>query len=405
MKIGIISPSLRFGGAERVASQLMGYLAERHECYSILFDSADRAFPVKGNLIDLNLPEPGRKSLPIRLKNTLRAVSKLSALKRDLNLDVAVSFLEPANIPNVLAKGPDRTRTILTIHEDKGHPESHALQRRISDFMIRRVYGQADRIITVSQGSRKTLIDRYHLKESLITVIYNPVDIDSMRALADESLAPWEEEMVRPPTIVSLGRLTLAKGHWHLIRAFTQIRQAVPEARLVLLGDGELKGQLMHLAKALGLSGSVFFPGFQSNPFKFVSRASVCAFSSLWEGFGNAICESLGLGIPVVSTDVRSGPREILAPDTDFQTSASDIEWSKFGVLVPAPEGKRASCYSPNLPLTRSEGLLAGAVIRLLTESKLAQAYSRQGPARANDFQAQTLLPQYEKVLQEVVDG
>lgn len=93
---------------------------------------------------------------------------------------------------------------------------------------------------------------------------------------------------------------------------------------------------------------------------------------------------SLACGVPVVSTDCRSGPREILAPDTDFRKQVKDeIEFAKYGVLVPVPDGK---WRGPDEPLTKEEKLLAEAILRLLGNEALRAEYITRAEKRIKDF-------------------
>jgi glycosyltransferase involved in cell wall biosynthesis len=404
MKIGILTLSLKRGGAERVASLVGTFLSRRHEVYTILFDTTGQAdYPAGGSLVSLNLPEPaGRKPLP-RLFNTFRAIPRLRRLKRELKLDVVLSFLEPANIPNVLSK-IDGCKTVLAVTEDKSYTHINDLQRRLTDFLIRRLYPKADRIFSASKGAGRTLSEKFHVPPEKIRTIYNPVDLAAVSELAGRDCTLCEKnetckKIFDGPVVLSAGRLTLPKGHWHLIRAFHEVRKTLPNAKLVILGDGELKEVLVSLVSALGLSDVVFFPGYQVNPFCYMKRASVFVLSSLWEGFGNVILESLAVGLPVISTDIRSGPREILAPETDSDHVAREIETATFGLLVPPLDGR---FYSASDPLTASERFLSDAIIKMLTDHDLARNFSARGFKRAADFRTDLLLPEYDSGLSDL---
>ena len=106
------------------------------------------------------------------------------------------------------------------------------------------------------------------------------------------------------------------------------IREYTP-SKLIILGDGELSDDLIKLSGNLGLktfslignvqvddSHDVYFFGFQENPFKFISKSKLFLLSSLYEGFPNVIVEAMACGIPIISSDCKSGPREILTEDS-----------------------------------------------------------------------------------------
>ena len=108
--------------------------------------------------------------------------------------------------------------------------------------------------------------------------------------------------------------------------------KAIADEKLIILGQGELNDDLRSLANELGLCDNVIFLGFKANPFKYMKRADMLVLSSLREAFGNVLVEAMACEIPVISTDCRSGPREIIAPNTDVKQSTQEIEYGKYGV-------------------------------------------------------------------------
>ena len=115
------------------------------------------------------------------------------------------------------------------------------------------------------------------------------------------------------------------KNHALLLRAFALLER--PDARLMLLGNGELEPDLRRLAAELGIADRVIFAGFHPDPTPFYRTADLFVLSSDYEGFGNVIVEALACGTPVVSTDCPSGPAEILAD-------------GEFGALVPVGDAQ-----------------------------------------------------------------
>jgi glycosyltransferase involved in cell wall biosynthesis len=400
MNIGILTLSLKRGGAERVASLVSRYLAERHKVYTILFDTtAGLDYPAGGEVIDLKLAEPKGRNPLARLVNTTFAIPRLRRLKCQLNLDVMLSFQDPANISNVLAQTPE-CKTVLGVHEDKSYNQVRDFQRCGTEFLIRKLYRRADLLIAASSGAGQTMAEKFGVPAEKIRVIYNPVDPEEIRKRSEEPISGPCEFLNSPqgPIVMAVGRLTRAKGHWHLIRAFKRVREAVPNAKLVILGDGELSDYLIDLTKKLGLSDCIFFPGFKPNPFQYLRQADIFVLSSLWEGFGNVILESLAAGAPVISTDVRSGPREILAPEDSYYRTIAEPQYAKYGVLVPRLDG---AFHLAEEPLTAAESMLAETIVKLLTESQLARTYREAGIVRARDFSTDRLLAIYEQTLKD----
>ena len=96
-----------------------------------------------------------------------------------------------------------------------------------------------------------------------------------------------------------------------LIRAFRSVRDKV-EARLIILGEGSQRRELLKAADALGLRDDVDLVGFKTNPYGYMNHANVFALASWYEGLPNVLIQALAFGTPVVATDCPSGPREIL---------------------------------------------------------------------------------------------
>ena len=150
-----------------------------------------------------------------------------------------------------------------------------------------------------------------------------------------------------------------------MIRAFGIVKED-RAARLLILGEGSEKNRLLAFVRELGLEGSVEFGGFVLNPHAFISRASVLALSSRWEGFGNVLVEALAAGTPVVSTGCPGGQREIL-------------DSGRFGKLVPVGD----------------PGAFAGAILETLDDPPEGSPLTD----RAKDFSIDTITSRYMEVI------
>jgi glycosyltransferase involved in cell wall biosynthesis len=176
---------------------------------------------------------------------------------------------------------------------------------------MRLFYGKVNRIVAVSQGVARDIIAITGLPAERITVVRNPAITPQLYLNARAPLDhPWFSGR-KIPVIMGVGRLTEQKDFKTLIRAFAILRTR-QHCRLVILGEGRQRPELVDLASDLAVEEDVSLPGFVHNPYCYLSRSSLFVLSSRWEGSPNVLTESLALGIPVVSTDCRSGPREIL---------------------------------------------------------------------------------------------
>src|SRR5690606_7355967 len=121
---------------------------------------------------------------------------------------------------------------------------------------------------------------------------------------------PWAQAG-DSPIILGVGRLSAQKDFPTLLRAFSRVRTLRP-ARLAILGEGPARTELEELARQLDCEDDVLLPGFQNNPFSWMTSSRVFVLSSLWEGLPGALVQAMACGVPVISTDCNSGPAEIL---------------------------------------------------------------------------------------------
>jgi glycosyltransferase involved in cell wall biosynthesis len=232
-------------------------------------------------------------------------------------------------------------------------------------WLAKQFYRKADCIIAVSEGVADDLVSVAGLARSEIRVIYNPVVTPELVARAEEPLVhPWLVPGAAP-VVLGAGRLSPQKDFATLLRAFAQVRAARP-VRLIILGEGELRGQLEAQAAALGVSEDIQFPGFVDNPYAYMRRAGVFVLSSAWEGFGIVLVEAMACGAPVVSTDCPVGPAEIL-------------DGGRYGPLVPVGDG----------------GALAQSILSMLDRPMDPERLR----ARAGDFALDKIGRQYLEVL------
>ncbi|WP_258868042.1 glycosyltransferase [Alkalilimnicola ehrlichii] len=209
---------------------------------------------------------------------------------------------------------------------------------------MRQLCRQADGLIAVSAGVADSISAISGIPATRIAVAPNPVISPDLYAQASKAPSHrWLQEG-DSPVIVGMGGLRKQKDFATLIRAFAQLRAHKP-CRLLIIGQGRQQGRLQALAYELGVAEDVDLPGFVERPYADLSRATVFALSSLWEGSPNALTEAMALGVPVVATDCPSGPRELL-------------DNGRYGPLVPPadPQAMAAAldhCLTSPLPAHR----------------------------------------------------
>jgi glycosyltransferase involved in cell wall biosynthesis len=178
-------------------------------------------------------------------------------------------------------------------------------------YLLSAARSQLDHIVATSRGSADDMADLLQIDRSAVSVLFNPAVDDDVGAKGAEPVAHRWIGVGGPPVIVCVARLAPQKALDVLLKAFAAVVR-VRDARLIVLGEGPDRAKLQRLAEELEVADKVDLHGAVLNPYAFLAKADLFALSSEFEGFANVIVEALACGCPVVSTDARSGPREIL---------------------------------------------------------------------------------------------
>ena len=400
VKLYFLINSLAGGGAEKVAVRLSEHLPMS------AFILLERDIKYKTDKPIFFLSNHSTKTSPIvkTLSIPIYAYKLSDFIEKN---SLVVSFLERANFVNIISKLFKKHKAIISVRMDQ--QTGHVGLRKLNKLLVRILYPKADLIIAVSYGVKESLIN-LGIQEEKIKVIYNPYPIDEIRELVKEPLGSYEE-IFKHPVLITAGRLTKQKGQWYLLRIFKALKEKHKDLKLVILGEGELKNYLVKLSEELGLktyvwdrdalseSFDVYFLGFQKNPFKFIARSKLFVFPSLWEGFPNALVEAMACGVPVVSSDCRSGPREILAPNTDFNYQTQKPEFAEYGVLMPVFEVKYKTA---NEPLEEKEMMWVKTIDKLLEDKSVRKNYSEKAKQRAEDFRIEKIVEKWKEIIYDV---
>jgi glycosyltransferase involved in cell wall biosynthesis len=306
-RVAIFLPSLGGGGAERAMVNLANGMHELG-C-QVDFVVATATGPYQCEL------EAGIRLVDLQARRVLQALPGLVRYLRSRRPVCLYSALDHANLVALWARGLARTRTRVvlglrnTLSQER--MEDHGLKMRSIVALARRFYPGADGFVAVSRGVAEDAAATIGLCRDRIIVIPNPVLTPDLAQKAAEPLDhPWFGAG-EPPVILACGRLAPQKDLPTLLAAFAEVRRRRP-ARLVILGEGELRGALQRRAEVLAIADDVAMLGFDPNPFRYMARARVFALSSIHEGSPNVLVQALACGCRVVATDCPGGPRDIL---------------------------------------------------------------------------------------------
>lgn len=296
------------GGVERVTLNLLEGLSMQPDVEVDFLLVVGR----RGTVPDV--PWPNIRVIRLGVRHSQLAIPALVRYLRTERPEVLMvakdRAIRAAIVAHRLARVP--TRLVGQLHMNmQGYLKGKSfMTRALRLWPMQILFASLNRIIGVSEGVVKDTLEITGLPRDRVVAIQNPVITPALDRQAAEPLDhPFARENL--PLILGAGRLTPEKDFKTLIRAFARLRAGQP-CRLIILGEGPLRGELEAEAKTLGVSEAVDFPGHTTNPFPFMKRAALFVMSSAWEGSGNVLVEALALGTPSVSTDCPFGPAETL---------------------------------------------------------------------------------------------
>lgn len=366
IKLLLVLPSMEFGGIERTTINLLRNIKKVQTAVVLHRRIEHRFYGINCKIYRFEDFGAFNPTLSIRsIYAYSKAIKEISVLE---NSDIVLGIMQFAPIYVCFAKDLFFMKSKVLISYRGVVSEYFRIvpfniwARLLVRFSIRRASG----IIVPSEGVKRDLIAHFGATESNTRVIYNGIDLDFVRIASKETInlnkdCPW---------IATSARLdTVQKDFLTLLKAFRIVRDSL-KARLLIIGDGPQREEILSWIKEMSLQGDVLLLGFQENPFKYISKADVFVLSSFVEGFGNVIVEAMALGIPVISSNCPSGPGEIITHGLN-------------GLLVPVKDHETMAHY----------------ILDILTNTDLRNRLSLEGFKRSEDFSSEKMANEYEKVL------
>jgi glycosyltransferase involved in cell wall biosynthesis len=262
----------------------------------------------------------------------------------------------------------------LVLHEHFADPRLPAYQA-VADRLLARL---TDRAIAVSRSTQTFLIERRFVPPDRVRLIYNGAPLDEFGPAGSERARRVRRGLGIPadaPVVGSIGRLNAQKGHRYLVEATPRLLRALPEARVLVVGDGDLSDALREQASLLGVADHVVFAGHRTDVPDLLAAIDVFCVSSLYEGTPLALFEAMAAARAVVSTSV-DGCREVL-------------EDGITGLLVPPGDA----------------GALADALARVLGDADLRERLGRRALEASRRYDVRACVEQMEALYDEVLGG
>lgn len=292
MKVDFYISSLSGGGAEKVLVTLAENFAQRNNEVSIFsLEKRPQFYQVSERVLLEKITQ----------EEAQRKLSDYKAIRHRIkkrNADVVISFLSRCNLLVLLGSSLRRQKVIVC---DRNNPLKEHSKYIFGVSCL--IYSVAKGIV-VQTNQIKSYYPRFLQKK--IIVLENPLDTEKLDAQCAG------REIVQENTIISMGRLEPQKDYDTLIRAFAHIHSSWRDWKLHIFGIGNQKERLQKLIDELGLTDSVILCGRTENPFLAMKQSKIFVLSSNYEGFPNVLCEGMYAGLPCISSDCISGPRELI---------------------------------------------------------------------------------------------
>lgn len=180
---------------------------------------------------------------------------------------------------------------------------------------------KADQVVTVSEFTKKIVMEHYGIPEGKITVVHNGIQLSDYPGRNEEDFGLHKLKEAGYKIVLFLGRLTLQKGPDYFVKAAKRILEYAPKTMFVVVGSGDMEGKTMQMASELGISGNMLFVGFlrDEQRSRIYHTADAYIMPSVSEPFGITALESLLHGTPVVMSKTCGASEVVLhAMKTDF---------------------------------------------------------------------------------------
>lgn len=311
MKLLIFIYSLSSGGAERVTANLANYWAEKGwDIIVITVTNKNRDFyPLDSKVqrIALDL-DADSCSLFDALKYNYQRIKALRNVLQKEQVDVALGMMTTANILLAFAS---KGLGIPVIGSEHSHPPMLPLSR-VWEWLRKYSYSQPDAVTALTQSSATWL--KAETNSRYVPVIPNAV---CYPMVTHPPLISPDILKIQPFNLIAVGRLSEEKGFDRLLLVFSVLALNFPLWHLTIIGEGSCRGDLEKKCLDLNLQNRVSLPGRVGNIAEWYEAADLYVMSSLFEGFPNTLVEALAYGLPVVSVDCDTGPRDIIRHQVD----------------------------------------------------------------------------------------
>ena len=387
-KIMILIGNICKGGAERAAINLAEKLSKNNKVIIVTYyNSHNNKFVKNVETYECNV-----KHIHIS-KDTKRfaKIKRIKKIKKENKITHCISFGTGANFINCLTRVNEKV--IISIRNYMSVAEADNVSRKKN----KAIKVLSDYIVAVSEEVRKDYIRTYKVKEDKICTIYNYCNKEQIEEFIKNYDIDEQDKKIfeNSKVVITVGKLKKQKGQWHLIRAFKNVVEKNKDAKLIILGTGELEEYLKTLVKEMNLENYVYILGHKNkNVYTYMKKSDIFVMPSLFEGMPNVILEAMECGLPIIATDCYGGNREIVEPKYHGETK--DVKKCEYGILTPKLD---FVYYTAKDELTKEEEFISDAINEILENKEQMEKYREKSAERVNDFNKESYIEKWEEIL------
>lgn len=342
---------LGVGGAERNLVEFLKHTD--HQKYAVRVCSVGQGGPLQSDIEAMGIPVD---VLTKRQKFDVTLIFRLANLLRSTHTEIVTTILFYADVVGAFAARLAGVPTVVswsagsTPKGSKNSKLRHVLSYKIIRYFI-------NTMVAVSDATREFMIRERSIPEERIVRVWYGVDLSKFSCGRNGITKRRELGLKETDRVIGVvARLTEQKGHMYLIEAVAEIIDKFPNLKVLFVGDGPLRTELVSKVERLGLHQNFFFLGTRHDVKELLHVFEIFVLPSLWEGLPNVLLEAMACAKPIIATAVDGSPEAVVHGDT--------------GLLVP-PRDPRA---------------LAQALTQLLSDPEKLDSMSRQARLRAEEF-------------------
>ncbi len=288
--------------------------------------------------------------------------------------DAVLSSMLPQNVATSIAKslyGKNDVKFIGIVRNACNYVDYGSKWKLPYRLFIKKIYENLDYVVGISQDVISDLKKTFFIKDEKLKIIHIGLNPEEVKKKAEEELPEKYKKIFKENRIlINVGRLELQKNQKILIEILEIVKKEINNVKLIIVGEGSLKGKLKEFAKERKLENDVIFTGFQENPFKFMKMADIFLLSSIFEGGPRVMKESMILGVPVLA----------------FKTKGMFVDvLSEIGDVLVEPFNKKE---------------FAKKVINLLKNDELLKDYQRKFLQKAEEFDIKKYADKYLELIE-----